>query len=280
VWAAEDAVQRKVPLQIVHAWTMPLLGELPGLVVLEPIPYEQAAQEVLDAAVGRVERLAPSLSVQPRLVEAEAVGALLEAATEASVLVLGSHGRGWLGSAVVGSVSQQCVTHAGVPIVVVPAHGDAADRGRVAVGVDGSEGSYAALHFAVDEATRYRARLDVVHVWRQPEPIGLLAARAWAYRGSVEKVSPSLLETMTGPFRLGSATRPGPEAIECISMEGYPSRALVCRALMAPSCWWSGPAVEVASPDCCSARSASAACTTPPVRSPSCTDSPSGFPDV
>jgi nucleotide-binding universal stress UspA family protein len=227
VWAAQAAAQRQVPLQIVHAWTMPLPGELPDLVVLEPNPYEQASQEVLDAAVGSVGRLVPSLPVQLMLVEADAAGALLEAATSASVLVLGSHGRGWLGSAVVGSVSQQCVTHAAVPVVVVPTHAEAADRGRVVVGVDGSGGSYAALHFAVDEATRRRARLDVVHVWHQPDPIGPLAAQPWAYRGSVERASRSLLETMTRPFRPGLATRPGPSAIECISMEGYPSRALV-----------------------------------------------------
>jgi nucleotide-binding universal stress UspA family protein len=227
VWAAQAAARREVPLQIVHAWTMPILGELPDLVMLERIPYERTAQQVLDAAVERVGRVAPSVSVRPELIEDGAAGALLDAASKASLLVLGSHGRGWLGSAVVGSVSQQCVTHARLPVVVVPAGWDATDHGRVVVGVDGSQSSYGALHFAVDEATRRRACLDVVHVWHHLEPIGPLAAQTSAYRASVEKASQALLDSMTGPFHPGSVSRPGPAAVEGISIEGYPSRSLV-----------------------------------------------------
>jgi nucleotide-binding universal stress UspA family protein len=168
------------------------------------------------------------LSVQPRLVQGEAAGALLEVATSASLLVLGSHGRGWIGSALVGSVSQQCVTHAALPVVVVPANDDiTSGHGRVVVGVDGSDGSYGALHFAVEEAGRRRARLDVVHVWHQPEPIGPLAAQMWAYRASAEEASTALVETMTARVRAASASHAGPASIERISMEGQPSRALV-----------------------------------------------------
>ena len=228
MWAAHAAAQREVELQIVHAWQMPLLGEVPDPLVLERIPYERAAQELLDAAVTRVRVLMPSLSVRPRLVRGAATGALLEAAATASVLVLGSHGRGWIGTAVVGSVSQQCVSHASVPVIVVPPHDDpTADHGRVVVGVDGSDGSYGALRFGMEEATRRRAQLDVVHVWHQVEPIGPLAAQAWAYRASAETAGKELVDAMTARLRPASASHPGPKSIERISMEGYPSRALV-----------------------------------------------------
>jgi nucleotide-binding universal stress UspA family protein len=40
--------------------------------------------------------------------------------------------------------------------------------GRIVVGVDGSEGSACALQWALDEAARRHARLDVVHVWNYP----------------------------------------------------------------------------------------------------------------
>jgi nucleotide-binding universal stress UspA family protein len=103
-WAAHAAAQRGMPFEIVHAWQMPVLGELPDPVVLDPIPYERDAREVLDGAVAHIRQLMPVLLVQPRLVRGEAAGALLEAASTASVLVLGSHGRGWIGSALVGSV--------------------------------------------------------------------------------------------------------------------------------------------------------------------------------
>jgi nucleotide-binding universal stress UspA family protein len=42
---------------------------------------------------------------------------------------------------------------------------------RIVVGVDGSESSRVALRWAVDEARRRRARLEVVHAWRAI-PIG------------------------------------------------------------------------------------------------------------
>jgi nucleotide-binding universal stress UspA family protein len=221
---------RQVPLQVVHAWTMPWLGELPDPVAIEQIPYERAAHEVLGSAVERVRRLAPEVAVQPLVVKERAAGALLAAGAAGSILVLGSHGRGWIGSALVGSVSQQCVTHAHVPVFVVPADWETTGDRRLVVGVDGSEGSYGALHFAVGEATRRQARLDVVHVWHHPEPSGPLAAQMWAYRAAAAKASEALLDKMTGPFRPGSVTRRGPEAIEPISIEGDPSRALVACA--------------------------------------------------
>lgn len=37
--------------------------------------------------------------------------------------------------------------------------------GRIVVGIDGSEGSGSALHWALDEGRRRGSRLDVVHVW-------------------------------------------------------------------------------------------------------------------
>jgi nucleotide-binding universal stress UspA family protein len=157
---------------------LPVTGELTDPVVLEPIPYERAAREVLDGAIAHIRKLMPALPVQARLVRGHAPGALLEAAPAASVLVLGSRGRGWIGSALVDSVTQQCVTHAPIPVVVVPPHGEtASEHGRIVVGVDGSDGSYGALHFAAEEGTRRGARLGVVHVWHQPEPIGPLATQ-------------------------------------------------------------------------------------------------------
>ena len=229
-WAAEAAVRRGVALEIVHAWQMPLLGELPDPLVLEPIAYERAAQHVLDSAGEQVRQLDPGLVVEPRLVKGHATGALLEAAAGASVLVVGSHGRGWVGSALVGSVSQQCVTHSRIPVVVVPAQGDLTRHGRIVVGVDGSDGSSRALRFAVEEATRRRAALAVVHVWHQPEPIGPVATQMWAYQASVEKASQTLLDTMTASLRPASEGHPGPRSIERISTEGYPSHALVACA--------------------------------------------------
>jgi nucleotide-binding universal stress UspA family protein len=45
---------------------------------------------------------------------------LLEAAQDADHVVLGHRGRGWIASAVLGSVGLQCVLHATCPVTVVP----------------------------------------------------------------------------------------------------------------------------------------------------------------
>ena len=39
---------------------------------------------------------------------------------------------------------------------------------RIVVGVDGSETAQRALHWAIDEARRREARLDVIHAWHMP----------------------------------------------------------------------------------------------------------------
>jgi nucleotide-binding universal stress UspA family protein len=46
---------------------------------------------------------------------------LLEAASDADLLVLGNHGRGGLVGALTGSVAQRCAHHVSCPVVLVPA---------------------------------------------------------------------------------------------------------------------------------------------------------------
>jgi nucleotide-binding universal stress UspA family protein len=92
-----------------------------------------------------------------------AVQALLDRSEGAALLVVGSRGRGVVRSALLGSVALHCVTHASCPVEVV--HRTAADvgaPGRVLVGIDGSEGSRAALAAAVDEAVRRGVEVEAV----------------------------------------------------------------------------------------------------------------------
>ena len=235
-WAAQAAAKRGVAVDIVHAWTMPWSGRLPDLVTLEPTPYEQGAKDLLDSAVERASHLGFHVDLRPHLVNEHPTVALLDAADTAALLVVGSQGRGRRGHRVVGSVSQQCAAHARHPaVVVVPEEWDRSSSGRIVVGVDGSEPSYSALHFAASEAARWGAELDVVHAHSEPDQRALhtggwLPTEAAAHRDDLEKASQRLLEDMTGPFRAGSGIGPTPASVELISVEGDAARTLLATA--------------------------------------------------
>ena len=59
------------------------------------------------------------IHVHPRLVEKSAVDALLDEAKDADLVVIGSRGRGALGSTLLGSVSHSVAQHAICPVVII-----------------------------------------------------------------------------------------------------------------------------------------------------------------
>ncbi|MGW6914214.1 universal stress protein [Kitasatospora sp. NPDC054939] len=57
--------------------------------------------------------------VRPHVVRANPAEALIDAAADAELLVVGSRGRGTFTRAMLGSVSQRCALHAPCPVVIV-----------------------------------------------------------------------------------------------------------------------------------------------------------------
>lgn len=162
-WAVLEAICRDVGLDVVHAWTIHY-SLYPDGTFVDPVLFEIPAQKVLDDAMRTLAAEGPVLSdVRPLLMEKDAGIALVQAAAGAELLVVASRGYGGFVGLLLGSVSQHCVDHAPVPVVVIPPTWVPKQGGRVVVGVDGSEGSYDALHWAIAEAARRNARLDVVN---------------------------------------------------------------------------------------------------------------------
>jgi nucleotide-binding universal stress UspA family protein len=95
---------------------------------------------------------------------------LLQASADASLLVLGARGLGTLRGLVLGSVSQQCVHHARIPVAIVRADATGPRFGPkwIVVGVDGSETSHRALDWALEEGRARKAGVEVVHAWNVP----------------------------------------------------------------------------------------------------------------
>lgn len=153
--------------------------------------------------------------------------ALLEAAKQASLLVVGARGRGGFKGMLLGSVSQQCVHHAPCPIAVLrptaKTHPDEGVVPRVVVGIDGSEASRSALQWAVEEARARRAALEVVHAWSTPFVAGYPYVSAFdpdqfeaGARAAIETALEDIdTRGLAGPIeRLTPLGRPAPVLID------------------------------------------------------------------
>jgi len=90
---------------------------------------------------------------------------LLEAARDASMLVVGSQGHGRVAESLIGSVSQHVARHAPCPVVVVREQAQS-EADRIVVGIDGSGGSAAALEFACRRAELTGEVVVAVHAWK------------------------------------------------------------------------------------------------------------------
>jgi len=129
-WAVAEARLRDARVVAVHVWAfvpptpigdpgmLPMpAGDYPGQLEAE----RAAAQAELDEALAAAFPDGAPSQVEARLAEGDASEALVEEAAGADLLVVGSHGRSGIASALLGSVSRHVVSHAPCPVVVVKA---------------------------------------------------------------------------------------------------------------------------------------------------------------
>lgn len=148
-WCLAAAPTRAGTVHLLRAWQLPAMyGMEFGAQMVRDLEPESAHPEL----TGIADRLRlAGVEIDSSVVYGGAASALLDAATSAALLVVGSRGHGGFRRLLVGSVSHQCATHASIPAVVVP--DDARTDGvfeRVVVGIDNSPGSQAALAWALD----------------------------------------------------------------------------------------------------------------------------------
>jgi nucleotide-binding universal stress UspA family protein len=189
-WAIRQAKAERRPLTLVHTINAVTPAFLDAAIV-----DARDAGSVLDAA-GRavlsdarhlVEQTAPDLEVHEVFDLADPRDRLLELAGDASMIVVGSRGRGSVRSLLLGSVSVALVRHAHCPVVVVrPGHVGTVRNG-VLVGVDTEPESLPVLELAFRQASLHDLPLTVLHT-------------PWDLRGGTEAESDrlALAETMAG----------------------------------------------------------------------------------
>lgn len=123
-WAAAEAVRRDARLVLVHTWFTPVAVPPEGLVItaIDPAVFRASAEALLSEVSAEVLAAVPQQprEVVQRIIEKPAVMGLLASAEDADLLVVGGRGRGGFAGLLLGSVSQQCIRHAPVAVVVVP----------------------------------------------------------------------------------------------------------------------------------------------------------------
>lgn len=133
-WALDEAKTRQATLEVVHAydrvpyWQFYAEGGVMSASLSQAIEEEVATAEQAsaDAAQATIEAMLADLpDTEGVTVEAvtvadnNAAGALIERAADADLLVVGSRGRGGFAGLLLGSVSQQCASHARCPVVII-----------------------------------------------------------------------------------------------------------------------------------------------------------------
>ncbi|MEV8550192.1 universal stress protein [Streptomyces glaucescens] len=183
-WAAREALSRNALLRLVHAGKKPPVhpGERPPRpqafaadVRATPSEADRPAR-LLAGARKALEHRHPGLRVTADRLDADVVPALLAAADEAELLVVGTRRPGRAAGLVRGSVSHAVVARAGCPVVLVPARaareadqvpeasgGAASPGGDIVLGVGPAGPEDAVLRCAFDAAVRRGAGVRVVY---------------------------------------------------------------------------------------------------------------------
>jgi nucleotide-binding universal stress UspA family protein len=209
-WAAVEAVQREVPLSIVHVMEHTGTAADAQIVWHEVHRRSRArydlphsARSALARAAHRAAGAAPGVDLRIAAVHGHADQLLTALTDKTALLAIGARGTGSGQSSGLrlGSVALCLASRARCPVVFTAA-GSRPDVREIVVGADDSDEASAALEFSFGEADARGARLTALYAWQHPE-----AGRLDGYHGWVLSVDPingdaaALLSGQVAPWR-------------------------------------------------------------------------------
>ncbi|MGW1024613.1 universal stress protein [Streptomyces sp. NPDC002577] len=227
-WGADEADRQGLALRLLHAW--PLLR--PGT---SDVPPQQDPnywpRRIVHNAQTELHKRHPALLIVENLVAEDARDALLRAASESRLVVLGSRGLGAVESYFLGDISMDVVSRAERPVVLVregvdetvqpPGH-----EGCVVVGLGLKDACDDVLEFAFSAAAARGVPLRAVHGRGLPmqayTPWGVDAEVAAEITEEVEKDLNEALRPWREKF-------PGVQVVDVVRLES-PARATVAGA--------------------------------------------------
>lgn len=120
-FAFEEASLRQVGITALHAYTHPVTSGAGDMLPLVYDPEQLADEEaaVLSEALSGWADRYPDVPVNRQLVRDRPSKALVHASAEASMVVVGSRGRGGFAGLLLGSVSQAALHHSSCPVAIV-----------------------------------------------------------------------------------------------------------------------------------------------------------------
>lgn len=208
-YAAQAARRRDARLVAVHAYRLPLAyaGAYvePQLVLPE---LEQGAKTLLADALAQAGPALAGITVEEHVVADGAAAALLDAAAEAALLVVGTRRAGGFPGLQLGSVSEHCARQAPCPVVVVPTEW-VGRQGPIVVGVDDSPAATAALRWALQEAAAAGTAVEAVHVYLPYTPHRPYGAEFMeiASPGSEQRLRTNAAEILAAALDAASANK-------------------------------------------------------------------------
>jgi nucleotide-binding universal stress UspA family protein len=182
-FAVQEATARRARLVIVHvnplnvpvAPIRPILpiGPLPATRPTLPSELSMHARRVLDRTAREARELAPGLDVSTVLMDGRRVGAIVDAAADAQLLVVGRETRHGVERVLTGSTTAGVASAARCAVVVVP--GDwrpregAGEAPTVVVGIRRPQGAADLMSTAYAWASSRGASITVVHAWEMAD---------------------------------------------------------------------------------------------------------------
>lgn len=160
-------------ITVLHVYsTAPVAAYAPGSPILESTALTPADREQLTAHAEHVVDAANvgETPVELLIVEGNVAVEILSRARQASLLVIGTHGRSGFDRLVLGSVTEKVLRKAECPVLTVPraapgtASGGAVVFKRILCPIDFSDASTNALNYAMSFAQEADAHLTVLHV--------------------------------------------------------------------------------------------------------------------
>lgn len=163
-WAVAEAARMKAPVEIAYAleWLPEFTDAISSTT---DVRVRQRIREMLERARESAGGHRPEVRISATVHTGHPTTVLCDLSEHASMVVLGSRGRGGFQGLMTGSVSAGVAMHAHCPVIVVRSLPAESQALPVVVGVDDSPQAEQAVDFAFAEAARRNVPLVALRAW-------------------------------------------------------------------------------------------------------------------